>query len=358
VSERYDGATIHVAIELQRAAAHSLGSPLLARLLDVVEADVQAGGPCLRLLTEASDRPVHDAVPLRLLGGVHRLVLEGKAPELARWYPSAGGSADAPGDLGGALLEVVAAHLDELRGAMGRTVQTNEVGRATALAGGFAEVARRTALPLRILEVGTSAGLLLRWDRFAYEPQGAPAAGDPASPLRFDASWWDEPAPDLTGAVVVARHGCDIAPIDPTTDDGSITLQSFVWPDQLERLDRLRAAITVARHVPAVVERADAGAWAERLLAEPAPGTATVLYHSIVWQYLPKPTRDRLRAALQAAGEHATPDAPVAWLRMEPAGAMADVRLTSWPGGGTEVLGTCGYHGRPVRWGAPSERPG
>ena len=52
--------------------------------------------------------------------------------------------------------------------------------------------------------------------------------------------------------------------------------------------------------------------------------------------------------------ERATPDAPVCWLRMEPAGEVADVRLSTWPGrdGGhdEELLATTGYHGPPVRW--------
>ena len=51
-----------------------------------------------------------------------------------------------------------------------------------------------------------------------------------------------------------------------------------------------------------------------------------------------------------AAGESATPDAPIAWLRMEPAGEMADLRLQLWPGGDDEVLADVGYHGRPIRW--------
>jgi hypothetical protein len=60
-----------------------------------------------------------------------------------------------------------------------------------------------------------------------------------------------------------------------------------------------------------------------------------------------------MRAALTHAGGRSTPEAPLAWLRMEPAGEVADLRLTSWPGGRTEVLATCGYHGRPVRWAVP-----
>ena len=59
---------------------------------------------------------------------------------------------------------------------------------------------------------------------------------------------------------------------------------------------------------------------AEARPAEPAPGLATVVAHSIVWQYVAPPSRDRLRSALRRAGVAATPEAPIAWLRMEPAG--------------------------------------
>ena len=41
------------------------------------------------------------------------------------------------------------------------------------IVGGFLAVAAHTGLPLRTFEVGASAGLNLRWDRFFYEARGA-----------------------------------------------------------------------------------------------------------------------------------------------------------------------------------------
>ena len=109
----------------------------------------------------------------------------------------------------------------------------------------------------------------------------------------------------------------------------------------------------MAEAVPATVERADLGDWAAARLSEPVAGVATVVVHSIVWQYVPRASRDRLRTALQDAGSRATADAPLAWLRMEPAGPVADLRLTRWPGGEEQVLATAEYHGIPVYWGPP-----
>ena len=207
-------------------------------------------------------------------------------------------------------------------------------------------------MPLRLREVGSSAGLLLRWDRTATGPAAGPL-GDPGSPLVFDGVW-TQPGPDLSGPVeVLDRRGCDIAPIDATTADGRTTLLSFVWPDQLDRFTRLRTALEIAATTPVTIDPADAGAWVEEAVAVSHSGDrASVVFHSIVLQYLPEASRSRMFEALERAGESATADAPLAWLRMEPAGAVADLRLTTWPGGEEEVLATTGYHGQRYRAGA------
>jgi len=338
-------------LRLQQAACEHAGSHLYARILAGMVDDVAAGGICAQVLGPWAGNAMGDAVPLRFLAAVHALVLTGQAPALARHYPSAGGSDE--GDPVPAFLAVAHEHRPEIESAMSLGVQTNEVGRAAALFGGFHAVARRWGLPLRQLEVGASAGLLLRWDRYGYRARvGEPdeLRWGPQDGLVFDDPWVDR-LPDVAADLVVAeRWGCDQAPIDATTDEGATRLRSFLWPDQVDRLTRLDAAIAVARREPVAVDRADAADWIEARLAEPAPGRATVVHHSIVLQYLSRDTFLRLREAITGAGARATPDAPVHWLRMEPAGDVADVRLTTWPGPDEQLLATTGYHGPPVRW--------
>lgn len=346
-------------LAFQRTACDEAGSHLYARILAVMEADVAAGGTCLDLLGPHAANAMADAVPLRLLAGVHALVLSGRAPGLAAVYPSAGGSDEVTDDeLGRRFLAVLLDHRDELAEAMHRGVQTNEVGRAAALLGAFHLVSLRTGLPLRQLEVGTSAGLLLRWDRYRYEatgPGGSRWGWGPTGGATFRDVFVGE-IPRLDPSLSVAeRAGCDISPIDVLTDEGADRLRSFLWPDQVERRIRLDAAIAAARLEPAAIDRADAADWVTARLAEAAPGTATVVHHSIVLQYLPRDTFRRMRAAIEEAGSRATPSAPIHWLRMEPAGDHADVRLRSWPGDTDELVATAGFHGPPVRWlGAPA----
>jgi hypothetical protein len=342
--------TIPEVLAYQADVCATSGSPLYARILQGVLADVEAGGPCAAVLRAHEGDSFGSALALRLLGAVHRLVLEGRAPALAASYPSVGGDTDA-GDPAAAFVATVQANAEEVARRLLAGVQTNEVGRSALLVGGFAEVARRADLPLRVLEVGASAGLNLRWDRYAYDT-GEIVCGDPGSPVRF-AGVWDGSAPVLPASLdglVVERRGCDRNPLDPTTDDGHLTLAAYVWPDQVDRFALLEGAVEVARQVPAEVEQADGIEWLERALAEPAPGVATVVVHSIVLQYLPAARRPLLGQTIAAAGARASERAPLAWLRMEPAGDRAELRLTTWPQGEERLLATSGFHGRPIRW--------
>jgi hypothetical protein len=335
-------------LRYQSAACGYLGSPLYAELLARAADDALAGGPVWRVLEEVGDWPDGSAIVLRLMGAVQRLVMLGDAPdELAREYrPGGSGERAWPG-----FRALVDDRLDDLRPLVRRPVQTNEVGRAAALAPAFLWLARECGdRPLRLLELGSSAGLNLRWDAYRYGSRW----GDPRSPVRIDDEVYEGEAPPFAGApAVLERRGCDADPIDPTTDEGRLTLLSYVWPDQERRVQLLRAALDVAARVPLTVESAPAGEWIEHALSgDPEPGVTTVVFHSIFLQYLDDAERHRVRAAIEGAGAAAPVDAPLAWLRMEPEVEMARLDATLFAAGSVRelTLGRAGYHGRPVRW--------
>ena len=323
-----------------------LGSPLYGSLLLEAADDADAGGPVAQALAGHETDPLESMLQLRFMGAMHRLALAGRAPELAAVYPSTGGDGANPWP---AFRATVAAHLAELRELVERPVQTNEVGRCRALAPGFLLLAAETGLPLRLLELGASAGLNLRWDAFRYRSPGL-AFGDPASPVDFH-DFLEGPAPSPPDRVaVVERAGCDPRPVDATSEDGVLTLRSYVWPDQLERLRLLDGALAVAPRVPVELERAGGAEWIERRLAEPVEGACSVVFHSIVMQYVEPDERDRVGELIAAAGTRATERAPLARLALEPGADLAELRLTVWPAGDERLLAHAGYHGEPVRW--------
>lgn len=321
------------------------GEPLYDHLLRAAAGDVEAGGPCWEAMEPYASEPGEAAVALRFLAAVHRLVLDGSAPGLAAFYPSAGGRGR-PEDAWPAFRELVAARAAELRARTALPCQTNEVGRAAALLPGLLAVARATRRPLRLLEVGCSAGLNLRLDHFHYG-----SWGPPDSPVQLTGLDSDPGPTEPRRLEVAARAGCDLHPIDPTTADGAAALAAFTWPSRPERLERLRGAIRLAREVPARVDQADALDWLAEGLLERVRAT-TVVYHSVFLQYLPEGRRARLTRLVGAAGRAAAAEAPLAWVRMEPGRTAFEVRVGLWPGGHDILLGTCGPHGGGFRWAA------
>jgi hypothetical protein len=323
------------------------GSPFYADLLVRAAKDVRRAGPCWRPF---ADEPFAVALPLRFMAGVHRVVLVGAAPDLARHYPSVGGD----GDSAEAWLpfqEAVEAHADVIADSLRRPVQTNEVGRCRALLGGFLIAASEARLPLRLLEIGASAGLNLRWDRYHYVAGGS-SWGDPASPVHLLDGYRTAPPYVDVSVTVGERRGCDLAPIDPTGEDGRVTLLSYTWGDQPARVQLLDAAVGVARSVPAEVEAADALEWLPRALERPTEGLATVVFHSYVMQLLGTRGRARLTEVMTAAGRRATRSAPLAWLRYEFAdGRRGNVRLSCWPDGTDRTLAVASAHGQNIEWG-------
>jgi len=324
-------------------------SPLYVALLRGAAQDCERGGVVARAFAGIDAPP--GAVPaLRLMAALHYLVLRGEAPALARFYPSAGGR-ERPGGVWPAAAATLAEHFEVVRERLRRGVQTNEPGRSAALYGGLLWAGERLGSPLRVLEIGASAGLNLLADRFAYSV-GGELLGEPASPVRFEEPWQGAPVPEPAAAArrlrVLARCGCDPAPIDVREDGARELLMSYVWPDEPERLARLQAALAVAAREPPVVERAPASRWLRAVLSRGQPAGSVVM-QSVMWQYLADAEREAIAAAIELAGKRA----PLVWLTLEPgpdATRHFELAARAFPGAERVLLARCNDHGPPVRW--------
>lgn len=328
-------------------------SPFYADLFDALAADADRGGPAERVLASVAQLPFEAMTPLRLLSGVHRMVLAGALPDLAARFPSTGGDGDAAAAIV-PLLAVLAAPTPVILDALTRDPQTNEVGRSAALATGLAVVGTEARLPIRLLEIGASAGLNLRIDRYWFDAGSAAVWGDPDSVVRFGPADYEGNPHFAPHTTIEERRGCDLDPIDAATESGALALQSYVWPDQPGRFERLRGALAIAARTPVEIDAASADDWVDEHV-RPAVGVATVLMHSVMWQYLPDAARERIAAVMVSRGATATTDAPLAWLRFEPAPDLAypETRLRCWRGddddGSDRLLATSTFHGPPVR---------
>lgn len=349
---------------LDASRACRVHSPLTHTLLVSAADDLARGGVTARVMA-GTERDRHGTVPgLRFAGALHRLVLQNRAPTLAKHYPTVGGKPDLD-TLWDDALPVLHEHTDELRELITSTVvQTNEVGRSAPLFGGLqtathlaaAEAGRRATFPVRLLEVGASGGLNLRPHRIAYRVDGE-RLGDADSPFTLDPRWTGRPPADFRHNLrLVRRAGCDSHPVDVTRESGRLHLSSFVWADQSARFERLQKALELAQYDPVPVRRAAGPEWLADQLARPERDVLTVVWHSVVWQYVSPADRAMGRAILADAAARATPMAPLALLVYEPRRThMADryefeLLLKLWPAGISLRLGTGEGHGIPFTW--------
>lgn len=326
------------------------GSPLSASLLVAAADDLDAGGPTAAVMQPYQHDARRSVPALRLLGGLHRMVLERQAPELALHYPSVGGTAPVR-EAWPAARRLLAAEPRRLSELAGRPVQTNEVGRSAALIGVLHVLTERYGLPIRLFEFGASGGLNLNVDQYAYAVDSR-VLGAADSPLHLRAPWRGYPEADLARPVeIVERTGCDVAPVDVGTTAGRLTLTSYVWADWLERLERLRTALAVFATHPVTVDASAAGPWLAHRLGWPRTGSLTVVWHSVVWPYVDVAERTEIERILQAAAARATPTAPLALAGMEYVDdSRFEVRVRTWPQGRHDLLATTAGHGIPTTW--------
>jgi hypothetical protein len=331
--------------------------------------------------------------PNLLLAAVHFLLLGGADHPLAAYYDTVAaftGKTDvAPEDqgdaVGAAFKDFCVGHRDALLGliATGST-QTNEVGRCTGLLPALNVIAAaESGAPLGLLDLGTSAGLNLLFDHYAYtyrqQSDGATTtAGDPSSPVQLECRVRGDlsglPAldrPDLAG-----RAGLDRAPIDPHDEAGARWLLACLWPDHLPRFARLRAALEIARAEPdpPVLHTGDMIDRLGQVAGTVAPGRPLVVFHSWVAAYLSQARQRELVEAvaalattrpvhhLYAESPFDTPGLPTPAPPAPHRNADVITALVHIPPGGTAVrLADMHPHGRSLRWwtgptGTPTRR--
>lgn len=328
-------------------------SPLYVELMRAAADDIERGG-VVAALFEGVPAPPGSVPQLRLLAALHYLVLAGEAPDLAAFYPSAGGERAVDG-VWLVAESVIAQQFDAIRARLYRTVQTNEPGRSAVLFAGLLWLSDRYRRPIRLLEVGASAGLNLLADRYSYVV-GDLALGDAASPVRFVDPWTPPPPIDLAAAAaalrIVARAGCDLVPLDARAPDDQLALLSYIWPDEPRRIERLRAALSVSARDPAPVAEARASEWLPEALSGAGEGELIVVWHSIMRQYVEPGEWEAIEQALLEAGEGELSGRLVR-LSMEPGrDHLARMQLSVHdPIGAPEVrLAVCDDHGLPIRW--------
>jgi hypothetical protein len=278
-------------------------SPLYAAICRALADDANA----LELVLCA---PAAQRRPTLLLAAIHDLLLGGVEHELRAHVPTVAGGRAARDDPGALAVAFCREHRDALARVLAtRTTQTNEVNRTAALLPALVH-ATPAGARLRLVELGASAGLNLLLDRYEHRyPDGSGAdLGTLASETRStprvvcECEVAGEPPAIDPPPVIAERIGVDVDPIDVRDPPAARWLLACTWPDEADRVARLRAAIELARRDPPVVMRGDALALLGDLADGGCDDVHPVIWHSWVLAYWSRERRRALSAAIDAIG--------------------------------------------------------
>jgi len=341
------------------------GSPLYEELCRATALELSRASRLKEILGPWLRCRVGNMVPLRILGAAHRLVLERKAPVLALFFPTVGGVVPQDGRSRQMCFDAFVATLDEHRDRLPELLagppQTNEIARAAALVGVLHMVSATWDVPIRLHELGTSAGLHLRADHMRITGSGYDV-GPADSPVQLLDAWIGMDA-QIAAPNVVERVGVDRDPIDVATPEGRLHLTSFVWPDQLDRYERLRGAWDLVDAVPVDIWAGDVIDHVRSLRLR--EGSALVVWHSSVWMYLSDVQRAEFDEIIGELAVHASASSPLIEVsrefRQSRVGSSFPVVIRSWPmlnhidapAGASVVLGDSPAQGLPVTWVTP-----
>lgn len=249
--------------------------------------------------------------PMNLLFGAIKFLLR-EDDALAAWYPHLAGAARTPDDDAfSAFRSFVLDHADEVA-TIGRErrTQTNEVARSAVILPWLADAAERWGEAPHAVDIGASAGLNLCLESFEFRygdhvVGSSPAVIECENRGRFT-------LPDRVPRFA-SRTGLDLRPVDITDPTEAAWLEALVWPEHVDRLSRLRAAIQVRKKADVTMVAGDA---TETLLAveRSLPPGPLLAWHTVaVYQF----SADR-REALDAAFAEIATRRQVARVSLEP----------------------------------------
>ncbi|MEH3123885.1 MAG: DUF2332 family protein [Sphingomonas phyllosphaerae] len=329
----------------QAGVMRAIGSPFVGDVLAAADRQLHHAPRTCAMLHDWPGDPAAAAVAMRLNAALHALARRDTPPVLGALYRRV------HEDFDGAIRAAFVAHDAFIAEWMRDAPQTNEVGRAAAILAALMEVTGQRALPVELIELGSSAGLNLNLAHYRYDLGGV-RAGTADSPVRI-APDWRGGAVTFRQVEVVSAEGVDLHPLDPNDAATCERLMAYVFADQPARADRLAEALSIARVRPPRITRADATTWLSARLAATQPaGRWRVVFHSMMAQYVADAERERLERTIAAAGARATAERPFGRIAFEwnAARTAVELRLTCWPDAGTRVLATCHPYGAWVEW--------
>ena len=258
------------------------------------------------LLTLAAHCLEGQPPPNLFFGAVHLLLLQGAVTPLSSFYLDISCASSDPASAYPYFKDFCQSHKKEIIQIISsRLVQTNEVRRCSYLFPAFSWIADASHSPLSLIEIGTSAGLNLLWDKYAYNYHHGNDTlnyGDTDSAVQITSRLADNIIPPFPSVMPTVSHrvGLDLNIIDLRKEPEALWLRALIWPEHKERFRLLDAASTTLKDAVPKLLSGDAVELLPEVLKSSPSDSATIVFHTHVMNQLSEEVRDRLEAILSA----------------------------------------------------------
>ena len=173
---------------------------------------------------------------------IHYLLLKNPDEPLARYYPSIHQNhfAEIPFEIFKAFCLQNKNEITKIISS--RIVQTNVISRCSYLMPIFSKIISEENKPATIIDIGTSAGLTLNFDKYEYWYNDKKVAGKSNVVVKSRILGSSVPA-IYPITQPLQKIGIDQNPIDPTDKDEILWLKALVWADKVERFVNMDEAL-------------------------------------------------------------------------------------------------------------------
>ncbi|ALX48460.1 DUF2332 domain-containing protein [Lentibacillus amyloliquefaciens] len=247
-------------------------------------------------------------VPNLLFGAVHYLLLKGSDHPLKTYYPS---RVDSPKNIDSGTFvcfkEFCRAYKDEIVSILrSKLVQTNEVRRCAYLYPVFSYIYHKTKKPLSLIEIGTSAGLQLLWDKYSYTYGTDQIFGDKSSRVHItsEIKGKNTPSLPLESPPVASKIGLDLYISDLRNSEDYLWLKSLIWPEHQNRLALFENAAECLKDNPVELIEGDGIALLEDVVETRPEDTAICIFHTHVANQIPDDAKHELLGKIKNIGQN------------------------------------------------------
>ncbi|WP_370149420.1 DUF2332 domain-containing protein [Exiguobacterium profundum] len=242
-------------------------------------------------------------VPNLLFAAVHELLIQHSADELATYYPSVTKYPKQAEDVFPSFLAFCHTYESEIRHRLKtRRVLTNEVQRCPYLYPIFSKIQQQKKRSLGLLEIGTSAGLQLFVDQYAYEYNGVSFNPINASSVNISAAV-ESDEPFRLEATRPLEIGTRLNNVDLTDEAERSWLNVLIWPEHETRRQLLQAAMNEVNLNKVTLIEGDGMTMLQELVSRVPEAEMLCIFHTHVANQMSRPVKEELLKQVERIGQ-------------------------------------------------------